>query len=152
WRSRRERGERWGVVLRTGWSACPAATRLCAMSKVPAPDVDGGRFRFPDAGMDDARQRRQRPIFRAEADPLVGLGHHGGLAGDRGAQHGKAIARRDGKSREAIQLFEAVVQRRLEAVALAPTPGEIGSSHFAVVLGLEVLALVRQEEAQPVVV
>src|SRR5262245_5932617 len=85
-----------GALAGAGGFSLPFAPALVApalvMSGGPAPGVDGSRLRLPDAGGLDAGQRRQRAELRAERHPVVGLGHHGGLASDGVAQHGEAVA------------------------------------------------------------
>src|SRR6185503_19500995 len=123
--SRTDRRARSSVELRAGAEADFAAEGLRAMSGAPAPDVDGRRLRLPDARLVDAGQRGERPELRAEGDPVVRLGHHGGLAGDRIAQHGKPVARADHERVEPVEVVERALQRLLESIALARAPRQI---------------------------
>src|SRR6185503_2911442 len=93
--SRTDRRARSSVELREGAIRDFAAEALRAMSGAPAPDVDGCRLGLPDARRVDARQGAERAKLGAEGDPVVRLGHHRRLAGDRIAQHGEAVARAD---------------------------------------------------------
>ena len=67
------------------------------------------------AALLDARQRRERAELRRHRDPVVGLGHHGRLAGDRIAQHREAVARADHERVEAVEIVQAALQRALRA-------------------------------------
>ena len=66
-----------------------------------------------------ARQHRDRPVLGGHRDPVLGLGHHRGLAGDRVAQYREAVGGADREGVEAVEVVEAAAQRRLEVVALA---------------------------------
>src|SRR6476619_4144376 len=118
--SRTDRRARSSVELpgRAGAGADFAAEALRAMSGAPAPDVDGCRLRLPDARRVDARQGAERAKLGAEGDPVVRLGHHGRLAGDRIAQHGEAVAGADHEGVEPVEVVERALQRLLQAVAL----------------------------------
>src|SRR5262249_7730334 len=138
------------VVLRTGAPACSAAIGWRAMA-TPAPDLGSGGAPVPPTRHDAPGQRCQRPEFRAEGNPVVGLRQHGGLAGDRIAQHRKTLARSDDERIKPVQCLERALQRCLQAVALAPSPGEKGGSDLAVVLSLEARTVAAQEIAPPIV-
>lgn len=116
------------------------------------PDIDSRRLRFPDGRLFDPRQVHQGAVFGGHGHVLIGLGQHRRLAGDRIANHRKAVARADGEGVEAVQVLKALVQRLLQAIADAQPPGQVAGRDLRVVLGLEAHALLFEPLAQPVVV
>src|ERR1700730_17301068 len=114
------------VALRVGAPASNfAEPGLRAMSAAPAPYVDRCRLGLPDARIADAGQRRQSTVLGAECDPVIGLRHHGGFAGERIAQHGEAVAGADHEGEEAVEIGERGFERPCQAVTLARAPSQI---------------------------
>src|SRR5882757_4245643 len=101
---------------REAWS-CAAFESLVAGMNSMLPEIDGCGFRFPDPRIVYAGQFGQRAIFRAEGDILVGLGHHGGLAGDRIAHDAKTVLGADDEGEEAIEVRQRAFQRLAEVLA-----------------------------------
>ena len=105
---------------------CAISPRPCA----PVRSSGSRRRRWPAPAPRSAPARCRAAcasarILGAERDPVVGLGHHRRLAGDRIAQHGEAVARADHEGVEAVEVVERALQRLLQAVALAHAPGQI---------------------------
>ena len=69
---------------------------------------------LPHLGVLGAREHGDRPVLGRHRDPVVGLGQHGGLAGDRVAQHGEAVGGADRERVEAVEVAQAALERRLE--------------------------------------
>ena len=97
-------------------------------------------------------QHRDRPVLGRHRDPLVGLGHHRRLAGDRVAQHREPVGGPDRERVEAVEVVEAALERLLERRALAQAPGQVPGRDLAVVVGPEPDPLAREHPPQPVVV
>ncbi len=93
-----------------------------------------------------------RVVLGCHRDPVVGLGEHRRLAGDRVAQHSEAVGRADRECVEAVEIVEATFERLLERRPLTESPREVAGSDLGVVLGLELDPLPPQCAAQRVVV
>ena len=60
--------------------------------------------------------------------------------------------RADHEGIEPVEILQAVFQRALQRVAGAQARRQIGRGHFAVIVGLEALAVARELLAQAIVV
>ena len=116
------------------------------------PEIDGCGLRFPDPRIVYAGQFGQRAIFRTEGDILVGLGHDGGLAGDRVAYDAEAVLGADDEGEEAVEIGERAFQRLAQILAMRHLRGEIGGRDLGVVLGFEFHAFADQLATDIVVV
>ena len=111
----------------------------------PLPDVDRRRRGLPDAARRSAPgQDGDRAVLGRHRDPVVGLGDHRRLAGDRVAQHGEAVGRADGEGVEAVEVAQAALERLARGRALAQPPRQVAGGDLGVVVGLEVDALAAQ--------
>ena len=88
------------------------------------PRIDPGGFGLEHPGGFNAGQSGQGPIFRAERDVILGLGHHRRLAGDGIAQHREAAFGADHEGEEAVQIIEAGFQR-LGQISVVADPGRV---------------------------
>ena len=79
----------------------------------------------------------QRAKLRRDRHVVVGLGHDRRLAGEGIAHQRQLVAGADQEGVEAVQLFEALLHRRFQIVALAHAPLEKAAGRFGVVVGLE---------------
>jgi len=91
-------------------------------------------------------------VLRGHRDPVVGLGEHRRLAGDRVAQDGEALCRADGERVEPIEVVETALERLLERRAFAQPPLEVAGRDLGVVFRLELDPVAPQHPAQGVVV
>ena len=80
----------------------------------PLPAVDAAGLGLPDRRLLGAGQHGDRAVLGRHRHPVVGLGHHGRLAGDRVAQDGEAVGRADREGVEAVEVVEAALERLLE--------------------------------------
>ena len=117
-----------------------------------APEIDGGGLGFPDAGGVYARQVHQRAVFAAEGHILIGFRHDGGFAGNRVADHAKAFPGADDKGEEPVEIGQRCLQRLTEGRAVLHFPGQIGGTHFSVILAFDPHTLAPQLAPQAVVV
>ena len=85
-----------------------------------------------------------------EGDVVVGLGYARRFAGDRVAQHAKAVLGADDEGEEPVEVIEAVFQRLPEVATLLHAIGQIGGCDFGVVLGFDAHALALEHRASGV--
>ena len=79
------------------------------------PHVERRRRGLPHVRVLGAGQHRDGPVLRRHRHPVVGLGEHGGLAGDRIAQDGEAVGRADREREEAVEVAQAALERLAQA-------------------------------------
>src|SRR5579871_65653 len=83
-------------------------TEASARSKViigllQAPGIDDGGLGLPDGRILDTWEIGKAAELGRHGNPIVGLGKHGGLAGNAVAQDGKAIPRSHGEGVKAVE-------------------------------------------------
>ena len=151
---RRALSSRSGVAARStdSTSAVGRPTRHHDAAVASLPRVHARRLGLPHLGRVRARQHGDRAVLRGHRDPVVGLGHHGGLARDRVAQHGEAVGRADRERVEAVEVVQAASSAASQRGALAQPPVEVARGDLGVVVGLELDPLAPQHPPQPVVV